>query len=383
MTWRRFSDEEDGVTAVVVAVSLVAIFGAAMLSVDAGNLWQSRRNVVTATDATALQEARTAALNGSACQNGNVTQMLSRNGSDITLGSCALTPGSVNGTGYVTVEADKAVDIRFGGVVGIGDTSAYSLSAAQYGYITEVIGLRPMGFCYQNSHMQEWLRLQEWIRTSGASGLSQGAYDLLEDTGPFVPGLVGHPSGEGVNGNGQSYGNGVVHRLYFTKDNPNDCGANAPGNWGWFDYNGGNNSADDRRDWIKEGYPGEVGVHDCDPSDPPGDPCETGPGSSGAANNTELEMLKVSGQPFPIPLFDSVTGSGATAEFGVYGFVGVVLKGYRTTGATASHYFDFEFVNLILEGNCCTATENNFGIKGTKLCAVDHDPQSITTRCFL
>ncbi|HVL32592.1 MAG TPA: hypothetical protein VM600_03320, partial [Actinomycetota bacterium] len=49
---------EDGVSAVIVAVSLTAIFGSAVLSVDAGSVWRQRRSIITDTDAAALAAAR-------------------------------------------------------------------------------------------------------------------------------------------------------------------------------------------------------------------------------------------------------------------------------------------------------------------------------------
>src|SRR2546427_12837476 len=50
--------DERGISAVVVVVSLIALFGAAVLSIDAGSAWATRRKIVTATDAAALAAAR-------------------------------------------------------------------------------------------------------------------------------------------------------------------------------------------------------------------------------------------------------------------------------------------------------------------------------------
>ena len=54
---RRLS-EERGVTSVVVAVCIIALVGAAMLTVDAGNLWSTRRTIITGTDAAVLDAAQ-------------------------------------------------------------------------------------------------------------------------------------------------------------------------------------------------------------------------------------------------------------------------------------------------------------------------------------
>jgi len=48
------ASSEEGITAVIVAISMVALMAALMLSVDAGNTWQTRRQIITATDPSAL-----------------------------------------------------------------------------------------------------------------------------------------------------------------------------------------------------------------------------------------------------------------------------------------------------------------------------------------
>ncbi len=184
--WGRIKDDERGVTAVVVAVTLVAIFGAAMLSVDAGNLWQSRRNMVTGTDAAALGEAQIAALNGTVpCGVGSDYQLqLQRNsGNAVFDPTCTPFIGplgtNLDGTGYVTVSARKPVDVRFGGVVGVGDTAAYSSSTAQWGFIVELKGLRPIAVCDKTANFQLWNQLHPAL---GTPTITQAAYDAFFGT---------------------------------------------------------------------------------------------------------------------------------------------------------------------------------------------------------
>jgi Flp pilus assembly protein TadG len=388
--WGKVKQDERGVTAVVVAVSLVAIFGAAMLSVDAGNLFQSRRNIITGTDATALSEARAFALyqqSISSCNMTNVNTMLTRN-SGSALGSVACTPNTLGttGTGYVTVTANKPVDVRFGGAVGVPDTTAASSSTAQWGFVTQVAGLRPMGFCLLNEHIQEWLGYQHLLRTGSA--LSGNPIQTLNDwnTQPPLIGLdgrIGHPRGPGATGLGTPSYTGRVHRMYFQRiTGGSDCGG-APGNWGWFDFNGGSNSTADQTDWLLNGYDSNVGVLDCNADGTQGDGCSGDPGSSGSSGTSDLNSLISTGQQFAIPIFSTATAQGALAQFNIVGFVGVILRSYDLTIGQQNRYFDMEFQNLILEGNCCSSAPNDFGIKGVKLCSVDHDPIPIATRCQL
>src|SRR6266487_3449559 len=55
---RTLRKDERGITSVVVAVCLVALIGAAMLTIDAGNVWSTRREIITGTDAAALDAAQ-------------------------------------------------------------------------------------------------------------------------------------------------------------------------------------------------------------------------------------------------------------------------------------------------------------------------------------
>src|SRR5437867_1812948 len=104
MMSRLSKKDERGIAAVIVAISLAALFGALLLSVDAGNLWQTRRNLITATDATALDRAREAALNGSstACSSSWTSLLTSNGGSDVSPLACSTT--GTNDTGYVAIE---------------------------------------------------------------------------------------------------------------------------------------------------------------------------------------------------------------------------------------------------------------------------------------
>jgi hypothetical protein len=375
-----------------MVISLIAIFGAALLSIDFGSAWAARRNVITGTDATALDQARAAAVsaNPTTCT-GAWTDYLYRNVSNVVAAStsCVLHPDPAHpGTGYVTVEARRKADTRFGGLFGFnGDQQPYSLSAAQYGYVTKPKGLRPMGFCLTNDHIQQWLDLK-----SGA--ITQGQYDALKGTGdpggpdgpdalhfmdPPPDGNIDYPSG---------YTGGVVHRMYFTKDNPADCGAvgTVPGNWGWIDFNGGSNSNADTKDWILNGYDGEVAVNDCNADGTTGDPCPGDTGSSGGSVSSQLQTLVDNGSEFPIPIFSNATGPGSNANFTIWGFLVIKLRGFKDTGSSASRYFDMEFLDTIVSGKCCSNTSPQpGGPKGVQLCGVDHDAATtdtiIATRC--
>jgi Flp pilus assembly protein TadG len=385
----KFGRDERGVSTAIVAVSLIGIFAATMLSLDMGNMWQTRRRIITGTDSTALAQARAAAIgNNPASCTASWTDTLIGNAGAIVTGSesCVLHPSG--GVGYVVVQARKLSETRFGGLLNIGNSEPFSLTAAQYGYITQPKGLRPMAFCEDNAHVRQWLALK-------SGSITQAQYDALRSTGdvggadsadadPFLDppadGKVDYPNYSGT---------GVVHRMYFTKDNPDECGADAAGNWGWMDFDSGSNSAADQNDWIENGYDGTSSVGDCDPNNAtPDETCPGDTGSSGGANNSVLQYLVDHNAVFGIPIFGNVTDTGSTADFEITGFLIVQLRGFQTTGSESTRYFDFEFQDSILSGACCSSTAPNPGApKGIRICSVDHDGDTsdahIDSRCHL
>lgn len=382
--WSRIRRDEKGASIVIIGVSLLAVFGAAVLSVDAGNMWQSRRNIITASDASAHQEARTAALLGGdqACQDGGAWEdILAENaGSDVNPIDCEVVPVGDDGAGYVVVEADQPVDFRFAPILGIGDSNAFSLSAAQHGF-TDTIeeGLRPMAFCAQNSDVQEWI--------------------------------------DGT-GTGDPYHAANVYHLTWTKDNPDACGGDdTPGNWGWMDLDSGSNQNADNKTWVESGYgdencsngcSGEVKIGECDTgqSADQQDGCDGTTGARAANNDHDcgqqstlgaaLDCLIDSGEVFFVPVYESATGNGSTADFEVVQFLGVRLIDFCLTsngkcedghgdpdhtdypgGDSLEDYFDLEFVDAIVSGTCCLSAPPggiDTGLQTITLCGVDHDP---------
>lgn len=388
---------EDGVAAVIVVVSLVGIFSAALLSLDFGNMWSTRKTIISGTDATALDQAlfvaKTGAVDcnriGGPAFNGayqDWTNILQINTSGFVVGTqtCQVTTLNSGGiVGYVSVEAKKEAETRFGGLLGVGNSQPYSLSAARVYYPDAVQGLRPIGICIQNSHVQEWLGY-----------LNNGT--PMPSTGPD------HPSYQGATL--------PVHRITYSKDSNDACGG-APGNWGFQDYDGddGGNSDEEFKDWMLDGYEGLVNApSDCDndgsgSNDQPGgvgDSCPGNPGSGaansgqGCSNDSLASVLacvqSVPGSPpevkeFPIVIFDGATcdssggaGGGNTCTFNVVRYVVVRLWGFKLTGSQDARYFDFEFVPGIANGPCCDPTPDQTDIKAVQICAVDHDTSGLT-----
>lgn len=354
---------ERGASAPLGAAALLAVFASATLTVDAGNAWQNRRNMVLATDAGALAEAERLALSPAASCTGDWQTLLTRNAGDDWYAESG--EGCIvheyGDTGYLTVDAHQPSSSFFSGIVGIGDGAVYSLSGAMWGYVSGLLGLRPMGVCVYNHHVQEWLAYQN-------GSLSTEDYQALRGSDPEHPMPVGST--------------GVVHRVGFTKDSPDHCGTDAPGNWGWMDFNGGNNATSEQRKWVHDGYEGTVTVGDCY-SNGTNQRCPGDSGSSGWSPSDDLNYLIDNEITFHIPVYDNVSGTGSGALFQMVGFLGVRLWDYQINGAEKFRHFTYEFLELIGSGPCCHPAPPgpDTGVRGVRLCAVDHDPLTVQARC--
>lgn len=397
IAWR----EERGVSAVIVAVAMIAIFGAAMLSVDAGNLWQTRRNAVTSTDAGALRAARDVATivslaGGADCGPNWLSQLNANTATDATqpqMTCQAFHPVNAE-TGYVTVAGTLLSQAKFGQVLGIGDQRPFSSTSVAFGHVPGIKGLRPLGVCKNNHHVQEWLQYR-------AGTLSETDYNNLAINEPLDDiGRIAHPIYP-------TLPTKVIHRIWFDKSpaEVNDCPAEdgtttTPGNWGFMDYDGGNNSTNELIEWFLEGYDDVVTIGDCDSNGDTGDACEGNPGFAGGAGsscptnpgslNAALNCLK--DKEFPIMLYSEADcptngqgGGGGNCAFDAWQFLVVILRGWNlgAAGITTLTYFDLEFTDSIVQGPCCLASAQNAdtGIKGIKICSVDHDPGDVSLHC--
>jgi Flp pilus assembly protein TadG len=309
---------ERGAVAVIVAILLVVLFGFAAFALDSGNAWQARRHLVTATDAAALAAAREFALGRDGCA-GTDDALVDLNypGSDVERCTASTEPG--RGPGYVTVAANHDVEWTFARVFGLTAGTIRSSTTASWGNPLGLQGLRPLGLCAQFPGLAAWL----------ASG----------PTGPSS-----------------------TIRIPYTKDQPDRCGANAPGNWAVHDFDGGANSSNDTRNWMANGYPGMVDKDSWIPGDT---------GAFSNSLNSELQMLVTSGQTFTLPVFDAVSGNGSNARFYVVDFVGVKLIGFRATGPEAQRYIDLQFQLMVAQGSCCDRGGPFRGVSVVRICSVD------------
>jgi len=308
---RRVRDE-GGAAAIIVGVCATVLFGASAIVIDAGDIWQERRQLVSATDAAALAAAQDEAFGVDGCAT-RAGAYLEDNSPGSSMTDCTTT--GTSSAGSITIDAEIVVTHSIAQILGRSDTTVTGASTAKWGMPTGLSGLRPFALCAESPGMQAW-------QASGHSTTQ-------------------------------------VFRIMYTKDQPDNCGGPAPGNWGLIDFDGGSNSNNDTKEWVEFGYPGVVTA----PGWYYGDP--------GAFSNS-LPMSTIVGEIIQLPVFDSFNGQGgANAQFYIVGFVSVYVAGYKSNGSQSSRYIDLQFQTSIVHGSCCTGGGIDTGLRVISLCAVE------------
>jgi Flp pilus assembly protein TadG len=100
----------------------------------------------------------------------------------------------------------------------------------------------------------------------------------------------------------------------------------APGAFGMVDLNGGSNGTPELADWLQNGYDGYLGLGDYE-SDP-GAKFDAGPVQDALSARLGTELL--------FPVYDTLSGGGANAEYDVVGWVGFHLTSFDARGSDGS-----------------------------------------------
>jgi hypothetical protein len=404
--------DERGISSVVVAVSMIALVGAAMLSIDAGNLWSTRRTIITGTDAGALHAAQyfNSGL-GNPCnssdqataETGATTVMTNNhqgalhnptdtpNGFQVTLADPSVCLAGGYAAGKVRFDGRLPSQGFFGHALGIGDTSALSSSTAAWGYIVAIgEGLRPIALCDQTPN---YYSFNQWWNGT----LAEADYNLLWGSDParYPSVSSGFPQGDETDRNpnyGMTYrdpnvfsGYSVVHRITMPDA---ACGA-VSGSRVWIDFEDeehGTVGASALASWLRNGYKGTVALspHDCNPqNEQPTEDCGSAPGNRATLEKALQDITCHYTIPthqcdyvFPILVVDRIFMNGANTHYDQAGFLFVVLRGFgKMADNDESHSFDFEFVRVQTTGQIGAAPPDtsHATYTGTQLCGADHD----------
>ena len=263
-TTNRGTDER-GAVAALLAICMTVVIGAGAIVIDAGQVWATRREAITATDAAALAAAAHFAEYGNGCSSGTASAYVGLNSDAVAMDSCTRTGSGTRGT--VTVTASGDVNHSLAQFIGRTSTEVTASSTVYFGPASSVTGLRPFGLCSQSDGYQAWI--------------------------------------------GSGHSTTAIFRIYYTKDNPAACGGAVPGNWALIDFNFGDNLMEELRSWIQSGYPGEVTVPNW------------WEGDTGVFSNA-MDVGSVLGKEIYVPIFDNAMGNGANAQFHLIGFASII-----------------------------------------------------------
>jgi Flp pilus assembly protein TadG len=393
---------EDGAVAVMVAILLVVFVGVGALAVDLGSAWETKRDVVTDTDAGALAGARMLARLGRANCGATATQAAVRTeaAAVVTLNDASTTLNSppeiecLGSYAVVRVDGRRTAQETFTGPAGGSDLAASSESAAVAGPTIQASGLLPLAFCNQIPAISGYL-------SGGERDISRRGESERYPAETF---------------DGQSYagmGAGLVHKIDWTKQHEGDCGQ-ATGNWGWQGFHNKNlgsstcsngSDLDDLRAMICRGYGGDVSLGEgntndgrhcgiVDPADiknsdeKPKGVCWGSSGDPDAGHaqlraswlcQASTEICIAQGKVFTVMVFDqALDRSGTTAKFQPIAFLGVILRdndklnpgGGEGGGGGAYWSMHLEFTNSQVEGRVGQVAFDT-GVSSYELCGAD------------
>jgi len=142
----RLHHEEEGVTAIIVALCLIALFGMLVLVVDVGGLLYKRRELVSGSDAAALAAAKTCAVrvvddssdpqvqaDTAAMNNVNGLSGLGSNGGGIVDNPWNCSTTSRTPRGYITVQYTYPQQLFFAGIFGASTRDVTTQATAAWG----------------------------------------------------------------------------------------------------------------------------------------------------------------------------------------------------------------------------------------------------------
>jgi Flp pilus assembly protein TadG len=332
--WKR--NDEQGAVVVIVALVAVVLFAAAAYAIDAGNLWQTRRNMVTATDASALAAASQYALGEDGCA--SAIQWLADNRADATIDACD--PSGSTEAGYVTVGGHTVVPFSFAGIFGMKNQSVKSATTAKWGVPSGALGLRPIALCLSSTPgLEQWLNLPNG------------------PTGPTTTPLT-------------------ITLSNAQPDACKDSTGTAVGNWG-LAFGSGNNANSDTVNWLNNGFPNQVNI---------GSDIVANPGAFSGSLQSALQTLADNNTWFALPVFDRVdnaggNGGGSNATYHVVAFVFVQLVAFNVSGNQAARYITVNLNLGVIQGTCCS-TGPDSGTRVVQICDVDTlNPNTGTNAC--
>jgi Flp pilus assembly protein TadG len=257
--------DERGAVAVIVALLMVPLIGFAAISLDVAGMWREKQQLRTGADAGALAIAQDCGAGRAACGTPSQTAQ--------EMAAANHSTGGATGTvvdissSKVTVQASATRNHLFAPILGVNSTLIKAEATVQWGSPGGGTAMLPLAF--------SWC---EWQQQTGGA----------------------QPSGT------------TSRTVYLTKTSgTTDCTGPSnnvvPGGFGWLTVNSGT----------------------CGTTTSIGNVIASDPGNSVPSSCSTADLVNLQNKTVLLPLFDSVTGTGAGATYRLYGYAAFTITGYH------------------------------------------------------
>jgi Flp pilus assembly protein TadG len=295
---------DDGQAIVFFVVGLLLLLGCAAFVVDVGSWYWTQRKMQSQVDASALAGAQ--ALPDTETASALAEQYGSKNGVTIPIGA-----------------------VTFSGVASPDDSITVKLREAAPGFFSRVFGFNTVQISVQATAQSRLLGEARYVAPITVSK------DQPMLGGPGCP-CFGQATSIPLDRIG------------------------APGAFGLLNLDGshgGNGGPGTLADWILNGYDGYLGLG----------PYWSNTGAKFNASQIQSALTQRIGSELLFPVYDSLTGNGANAQYDIIGWVGFRLTGFDARGSSGELYGSF----VSVEWNGLAAPsgggEPNFGARTVTL----------------
>jgi Flp pilus assembly protein TadG len=257
---------ESGQTVLMTVLFLTVLIGAAALVTDVGAWYRQQRQAQATADAAALAGAQALPSDPTQAQV-LAAQYATSNGGGVELNGGIALRDDFEPHDTVVVKVQKDAPAFFANIFKIDHATVSATAAARAGVPNQVDGVAPIVVN----------KLQPQL------------------SGPGCPCFH------------------VETTLPLGKDG-------APGAFGLVDLDGGSNGNPDLADWIQSGYDGYLGLGDY----------ESNPGAQFNSNGVQSALSARLGTELLFPVYDTLSGGGANAEYDVIGWVAFHLDSFTS-----------------------------------------------------
>jgi Flp pilus assembly protein TadG len=288
---QRFWKNQAGATLVWVSLMMVGMLAMLALALDGGYAYSQRREMQNAADASAIAGGRIMGLGGNTSQiETAVSQYASANGADTYSWTI------INGGNTIQVSVSRTFATFFANIVGIQQYTASAQAEASLSYLAGTGNLLPIiTFLPEDC--------DGFNDDDGGNGKDKGKKD---DGG-----------GDDDENECEPFAIGYLYNLWDKDDK------NAPGNFGWLDWNGGSPNTPELANNIAN--PSNSGYWEV------GNWVPSGPGAK-ASSQVQNALNNWIGQHVTIPLYDQVTGTGNNTMYCITAFAEFILTDYNFNG---------------------------------------------------